>query len=125
MLIRSVSSAVKRYESRGLRRVGEVIGGVLAAAILVSAPIAPAVVRAGDPYNGGEPAGDRNVVLPITPEVRAALEKKMPAFNLVAAATSSPALMNAAALPSSYTLSTHARHQHRSYYCGPATVQIV
>ena len=33
--------------------------------------------------------------------------------------------MSAAALPASYTLSTHARHQYRSYYCGPATVQIV
>jgi hypothetical protein len=28
-------------------------------------------------------------------------------------------------LQSSYILATHARHQHRSFYCGPATVQVV
>jgi hypothetical protein len=88
----------------------------------------PSITYAGDPQKCcGDAPSDKGVVLPVTPAMQVALERKMLAFQAVATAVSSASVSGQmpASLPSSYVLSTYPRHQHRWFYCGPATVQVV
>jgi hypothetical protein len=97
-------------------------------AVLATATLVPSIAFAGDRRaGGGEPPNDKDLVLPITPAMQVALDKKMLSFQAMAAAVASANVAGgmAASIPSSFILSTYARHQHRWTYCGPATVQVV
>jgi hypothetical protein len=102
------------------RRVGILSAFILTA--IVTTPSYAADPRAG----GGEPSSDKNLVLPLTPEIQASLRKKQASLKNFSAKVARGAQVgiSAVGLPASYTLSTRARHQHRWYYCGPAVVQV-
>jgi hypothetical protein len=104
-------------------RTGSAILAALIFGVLVPATSYAAGPRAG----GGEPLSDKDLILPLTTEQRLALDRKMAAFEAMATLVSAASQPGeaASALPSSYTLSTRPRHQHRWFYCGPATVQVV
>lgn len=111
------------------RRRTRKLSVVSIATILVTSMLVPSLVLAGDPIaGGGEPAKDARLQLPVTPAMQVALAKKMVAFKAVAAAVSTAggmSALSASSIPASYTLSTYARHQHRWFYCGTATAQVV
>jgi hypothetical protein len=96
--------------------------------VVASGVFIPVVAYAGDPKaGGGEPASDKNLILPLTPEMQTTLAKKMLSFQATVASLSpsNGAGATVTAVPQSYTLSTYARHQRRWFYCGPATVQVI
>lgn len=117
--------AAQTPASRRLKRQLGLASGLVC---LITGMLVPSMAYAGDPKaGGGEPPSDKDLVLPITPAMQVALDKKMLSFQAVAASVASAQANGAmpASIPPSYTLSTYARHQHRWFYCGPATVQVV
>lgn len=96
--------------------------------ILFTGVMAPSIAYAGDPRaGGGDSPSDKDLVLPLTPAMQATLDKKMLSFQALVASISSANVTGdtAASIPQSLVLATYARHQHRWFYCGPATVQVV
>lgn len=95
--------------------------------LLLAFPMASPAAAAGPGSSTGTAMTDPGV-LPLTPEQRAALPGKLAVLASIMAATANAGTLSAQSgddPPSSASLSTYARHQHRWYYCGPATVQVV
>lgn len=117
---------VKEHERSGVNHLAFGVTIVLVLTLVLTATAA----AAGPSGTGGEAPGD-NTILPLTPEQKASLDYRQSLFGsstfMAPDASVSPqyACNFDPCEPASRSLTVYARQQTKSYFCGPAVVQVV